>query len=435
MRVIISGAGVAGPTAAFWLSKAGHSVTIVERASSLEPIGQNIDVDGGALRVVQMMGLQQGLRELNTTEVGTRFIRSDGKGAYASFPLVKGRMSSPTSENEILRGDLAMLLCSATRKDPNVRYLLGTTIEKVGEEQQGEGGGDGAASGPLRVRLSNGDSESYDVCLVADGQWSRIRKEHFPPPTIVDKDAYIAYFTVPRTSADQGWWELYHSLGSRVVSIRPDAQGTTRGSFMKMPLNKEEKAVWEKASRSGSREVQNSLLEETFKDAGWESKRLLEGMVDARDFYFQALKQIRMPVWSDEATGRIACVGDAAYAPTPMTGSGAVLAILGGYIIAGELSKLQAGQHPREAFKAYEAVLRPYVEEVQNLPSFVPGVMCPKTWWHRSLLQNVIWLFATYVSIPFLRPKETRHGESSFELPIYPAFEKASNAATVEGKE
>lgn len=433
MRVIISGAGVAGPTAAFWLSKAGHSVTIVERASSLEPIGQNIDVDGGALRVVQKMGLHQGLRELNTTEVGTRFIRSDGMGAYASFPLIKGRMGSPTSENEILRGDLAMLLCSATRDDPNVRYLLGTTIEKVGEDQGG--GGDGAQSPPLRVQLSNGDSEIYDACIVADGQWSRIRKEHFPAPTVVDKNAYIAYFTVPRTSVDQGWWELYHSLNSRVVSTRPDPQGTTRGSFMKMPLNKDEKAVWEKASRSGSREVQNSLLTETFKDAGWESKRLIEGMVDAKDFYFQALKQIRMPVWSDETTGRIACVGDAAYAPTPISGSGAVLAILGGYIIAGELSQLQPGQHPREAFKAYERTLRPYVEEVQNLPSFVPGVMMPETWWHRSLLQNGLWLAAKLISIPWLRPKETRHDESSFKLPIYPAFEKGSDEVTLESKE
>ena len=126
LNVLISGAGIAGPTLAFFLAKTGARITIVEKAKALLPHGQNIDIQGSALTVISKMGLMDKIRAANTTEKGTQFIDPDGK-PFAFIPVVKGA-PSPTSEFEILRGDLAKILNDSVKDLPNVDYLLDTTI-------------------------------------------------------------------------------------------------------------------------------------------------------------------------------------------------------------------------------------------------------------------------------------------------------------------
>ena len=100
---------------------------------------------------------------------------------------------------------------------------------------------------------------------------------------------------------------------------------------------------------------QKAWLRETFADAGWQAPRVLRGMEATDDFYFDVLRQVRLPQWSK---GRIALMGDAAWCATPLAGIGATLAVTGGYVLAGELAltdDVAAG------FAAYEAAMRPMV--------------------------------------------------------------------------
>lgn len=62
-------------------------------------------------------------------------------------------------------------------------------------------------------------------------------------------------------------------------------------------------------------------------------------------------------------------IGDAAYCNTPLTGMGTTLAIVGAYLLAREQS--QYDDH-FDAFVAYEKRMRPFLKEVQSLPSGVP---------------------------------------------------------------
>ncbi|KAK5680375.1 hypothetical protein LTS10_007302 [Elasticomyces elasticus] len=412
-HVLISGAGIAGPCVAWWLAKAGAQVTVVEKAASLLVTGQNIDVNGSALKIIDRMGLMDELRRRNTTEKGTQLIDQHGR-PFASFPVTEGVEASPTSEFEILRGDLALMLYDASKDHPNVEYRFGITVQEVLSNDEKS----------VKVKLSNGEVETFHLLVAADGQWSKIRKQCFKPETIriVDKNMTAIYATIPRLPADNMMWNIYFALESRIVSTRPDPYGTIRACFTRMPCNDEQKLAWQSASRSDQK-TQKELLRSTFANAGWQAQRLLDGMDAADDFYFHAIQQIRMSTWSES---RVICLGDAAYAPTPLTGMGASLAILGSYVLAGEISKLDDGEHPERAMKAYESAFKPFVEEIQSIPFFFPAAVHPKTALRRWILQTILWTLAKLVAIPWIVKRFSGDEKAEdFPLPQYETFADA----------
>ena len=409
MRVLISGAGIAGPALAQGLAKAGTRVTVVEKSRAILPHGQSVDIQGNAVEVIKKMGLLNQIKRLNTTEKGTRFIDAKGR-PFAPFPVREGASASFTSELEILRGDLAAIFHEATKDLPNVNYLLGTTIKEVVSNDDES----------VKVELSNGELREFDLLVAADGQWSKVRKQCFPPEhvNVVDLGVYVAYWTIPRLPSDNEWWNVYHALGSKIITLRPDPHGTMRAMFNIMPCNDAQKGAWLSASKNG-RKVQEDLLRREFADVGWQAQRLLDAMGQAPDFYFQAVQQIKMTKWSKS---RIVCLGDTAYAPTPLTGMGTSLAITGAYILAAELSKLNDGEHPSKALEAYEIAFRPVVEHVQKIPSFVPAIAHPQTAWGRWLLQTSLSAVSKVVAIPWAAPK--RSNDDGFPLPQYPSFDE-----------
>ena len=415
MRVLISGAGIAGPALAWGLAKAGMRVTIVEKSHAILPHGQNVDIKGSAVTAIKKMGLLEQVKRSNTKEKGTQLIDPKGR-PFAPFPVKEGATVSFTSEFEILRGDLAAIFYEATKDYPNVNYVLGTTIKEVISNDDET----------VKVALSNGEVQEYDVLVAADGQWSKVRKQCFPPEDVkaVDMGMYAIYWTVPRLPGDNDWWNVYHALGSRIITTRPDPYGTIRAMFTFMPSNDDQKKKWLAASKNG-RQAQEDLLRSEFADAGWQAQRLLDNMGQAPDFYFQAIKQIKMTKWSKS---RVICLGDTAYAPTPVTGMGTTLAITGAYILAAELSELKDGEHPSKAFDAYESTFRPYVEQSQKVPSILPGLFHPGSAWKRWLFQSLLSAISRVLAIPWIARKFEQQSDDSdddgFPLPQYPSFDE-----------
>ncbi|KAF3035113.1 hypothetical protein E8E12_004949 [Didymella heteroderae] len=417
MRVLISGAGVAGPGLAYFLSKTGARVTIVEKASAPLPHGQNVDITGAAVKVVRKMGIFDEVKRYHTSERGTQFIDPNGQ-PFALFPVKENSITSLTSEFEILRGDMAKILWEASRSLPDVEYIFDTTIQQIVHNNDDS----------VKVELSNGTVQEYDMLVAADGQWSKLRKEVFATESVnvVDKNMYVVYFTVPKTKADNDWWNVYIGLQSRIITLRPDPHGTIRAMFTIMPRNETQKTAWQNAIRAG-RQMQEELVRQEFANAGWESKRLLDVMSAAPDFYFHPMQQIKMDKWSQS---RVICLGDTAFAPTPLTGMGTSLAILGGYMLAGELAKLQPDQHPKTAFDAYEKAFRPFVEQTQEVPSIFPGAVHPDVAWKRWLLQTALSTVAWAVSFPlFTRliggAKSAEEQDDNFKLPQYESLDQA----------
>ena len=349
-RILITGASVAGNTLAWWLGRAGFDVTVVERTPGFRDGGQNIDVRGVGREVLRRMGLEQAALDQGTGEEGTAWVEEDGTVA-ARFLTADTGADGPTAEMEIMRGDLARLLYEPAGE--HATYRFGDSVATVEQARQG-----------ATVTFAGGTTERYDAVVVAEGVGSRTRELVFPGENEPRwMDLTIAYFTIPRRPDDDRLWRWYNAPGGRSVSLRPDQHGTARAMLsVQQPPGGEQD--WD-ADR------QKAWLRERFADAGWQSDRVLEGMATTDDFYFDVLRQVRMPRWSD---GRVALTGDAAWCATPIAGYGTTLAITGAYVLAQELIR---SADIRTAFAAYEQAMRPMVEDAQGVPKIAPRLANP----------------------------------------------------------
>lgn len=147
----------------------------------------------------------------------------------------------------------------------------------------------------VKVELSRGEVQEFDLLVAADGQWSKVRKQCFPPESVsvVYKGMYVVYYTIPRLLNDNNWWNIYQALDSRIITLRPNPHGTIRAMFTLMPCNDAQEKAWGDASKS-DRKAQQALLRREFAEAGWQAQRLLDAMDHAPDFYFHVIEQIKM---------------------------------------------------------------------------------------------------------------------------------------------
>ncbi|KFE58514.1 FAD-dependent monooxygenase [Hyalangium minutum] len=351
-HVLVTGASIAGPTLAWWLTRFGMSVTVVERAPEFRDGGQNIDVRGAGREVIRRMGLEDEVRQRSTGEVAIAFVDEENR-VKAEFDAAQFGGNGPTAELEILRGELARLLVEHSHD--RAEYIFGDRITVLDDK------GD-----RVEVTFDKGGTRRFDLVIAAEGIGSSTRKLAFGDAVKRRPlDLYTAYFTIPKGSNDGKVARWFNAPGGRSVFLRPDHVGTTRAL-----LGLQEKPV---GYEDLSRDEQKAMLKEKFADAGWETPRVLAGLDDARDFYFEAIGQVKMDRWS---IGRVVLTGDAAWCASPISGMGTSLALVGAYVLAGEL-----GRHEdhAEAFAAYERIMRPYVDQAQDVPKLGPRIAQPQT--------------------------------------------------------
>jgi 2-polyprenyl-6-methoxyphenol hydroxylase-like FAD-dependent oxidoreductase len=350
--VLISGAGVAGPSLAWWLSHYGFEPTIVEIAPEFRAGGYVIDFWGKGYELTERMGLMPAIERAGYHVQEVRFVHSDGSraGGFATAPFYKatgGRFIS------VARGDLARIIWDSLPDSVETRF----GDEIVALEQDGDG---------VRVSFAKGRAQSFDLVVGADGLHSRVRELVFGPEQSFER--FLGYgfaaFTVegyePRTP------DVYMMYG---VPGRQVARFTLRDDKCLILL------LW----RDGGEELPHGgaahrqLLRELFAEVGWEIRPILEALDRSTDLYVDRVSQIRMPHWSK---GRIALTGDAAWAPSFLAGEGTGLAIMGAYVLAGELARAHGSS---AAFGAYEKRLRKFMESKQQMASRFGGAFVPKT--------------------------------------------------------
>jgi 2-polyprenyl-6-methoxyphenol hydroxylase-like FAD-dependent oxidoreductase len=350
--VLITGASVAGPTLAWWLHRFGFEVTVVERAPAFRDGGQNIDVRGAGRTVLERMALFEAVKAHGTGEQGFAFV-DENDAVVAEFDEVDLGSNSFTAELEILRGDLARLLYEHSREQ--VTYRFGDHVTALAETEEG-----------VIVTFAHGGEQHFDLVVVAEGANSTTRELLFGNEvTRKPYDLYVAYFTIARAEQDQEIARWYNAPGGRGVCLRPDNQGTTRALLSLQ----QEVAGYEHLSP----DEQKVLLQRLFADAGWETPRVLEGLARTEDFYFESVSQVKLGNW---AKGRVVLTGDAAWCAGPF-GVGTTEALVGGYVLAGELRR-HASDY-QAAFAAYERQLRPYMEEGQDVPKLAPRLSSPQS--------------------------------------------------------
>lgn len=416
LRVLVSGASVAGPALAYWLVRAGCKVTLVERASSLRIAGQGIDVRDTARDVIKRMGIFQRMLDKSSHEEGIEIVNSNNR-PFARFGVdTSGKGDSPTCDIEILRGELARILFDITKDD--VSYIFGDMVESLEETDK-----------EINVYFANGTpTTAFDLVVAADGMGSKIREMTFGSGAsqIRSLNSYVSYFSIPKTNTDTMWSRVHWVKGGRSLVMRPDNVGRTRAFLGVVAWDKSDErlARLEKASKEGT-PAQKRIVQELFQDVEgeWEASRILKGMHESDDFYMQHVAQVRLNRW---AKGRATVVGDAGYAPSPFTGMGTSLAFLGAYVLAGEISR-QPNDIPA-ALDSYERIFKPHVEKLQNVAPGIPWIVNPQSAIGLRIFETVLWTIGKIAGSPLstLGSKILAYipwgADPKFDLPDYEAF-------------
>jgi 2-polyprenyl-6-methoxyphenol hydroxylase-like FAD-dependent oxidoreductase len=310
-RVLISGAGVAGPALAYWLVRRGFDVTVVEKAEGLRTAGYKVDVRGAGTEVLRRMGLLDAAKKADTGMRQITYVNKNGR-PIAALPadLLMGRRND---DLEIMRWDLSRLIYDATKDD--VEYRFGEDIGDV-------------------------DNQHFDYVIGADGLHSRTRKMIMGDVPLRHLGAYISIFTVPNTLGIEREEVMYFRPGrlAFAYAMGPESQARVGLTFAAQEVPKEDP---------------KAILREAFRGMGWRVDEFLVAMDDTDDFYFDSMSQVELPSWSK---GNVVLLGDAAHCPAPASGQGTSLALVGAYVLGRHLGEPQG-------LAEYERRMRPYVEK------------------------------------------------------------------------
>ena len=366
-HILISGASIAGPALGYWLNQYGFKVTIVEKAPQLRLGGYRVDVRGKAVEVATRMGIMDSIR-LNATNMrGSSLINIRGE-RLISFddPDLQG-MRAP-GDAEIMRGDLSLLLYDRTRQD--IEYIFDTSIVDLVQTPD-----------EVIVRLKDGGVRSFDLVIGADGLHSNVRRLAFGSDEefVRSYGCYLAIYTIPNFFGLDRWEWSGFSKGAVFNIFNCNEPGKAKALFMfdAPGLAYDYRDVSQ----------QKRIVMDRFKDEGGIVPLLLSAIPESPDFYFDSISQVHM---DSLFSGRVALLGDAGYCPSPASGQGTSLALVGAYVLAGELAA--AGGDYAVAFRRYGEVMKGFVVRNQELGRDGLKRMFPRTSTGVMIQKAMLWL-------------------------------------------
>lgn len=399
MRVLISGASIAGPVLAYWLARRGIQATVVERAPVLRKTGGHaVDLFRPAMNISEQMGVIDRI-EAHATGTKRLVVHRDGGRSPAVVDYAKLASAISDRHVEIMRDDLSQIYYDASRAD--VEYIFGDEITNISPD------GD--------VQFARSAGRRFDVIVGADGLHSGVRELTFGPEAGHTRflDRHLAVLSVPKPLADPGDLLTYISVDRMTAIYTADHLDDARAIFI---FRTPEPPAFHHRDTA----AQKALVDNTFRSMGVDIDSWLDLLNAGGAFYFDSITQLSLTSWS---RGRVTLVGDAGYCPGPAVGGSTSLAVLGAYVLAGELHK--AGDDFTAAFAAYEQVMAESVERSRNFARTVAVHLVPSSPWRVWALTALARTFEALPSGPTralakLNNKGIRLYDS-MPVPDYPA--------------
>lgn len=344
IKILVIGVGIAGPAICYWLKRFGFSPVLIEKAPGIRKGGQALDVRGIATHLAREMGIYDQICDMRTRIECGRFVDAAGNVLHEEHGEKFGFRQD--DEVEILRGDLIEIMMKTI---PDVPCYFNQSIISMQQNDD-----------HVVVNFKDGKVENYDIVIAADGIHSATRRMIFDKNEyqLIHLGSYLSTFTIPNYLG-LNHMDVECEANHKLVSINSDNDpDIARAGFMfrSQHILKD----------SRDENEQKQFLRDTFRDFGWETQNILNRMEESDDFYFDAVTQVKMNSWTK---GRIALLGDAGYCASPLSGQGNNLALVGAYILAGEL-KAGNGNYV-QAFTRYNALLRSFVEANQQFGVWV----------------------------------------------------------------
>lgn len=351
-NILISGAGIAGTTLAFWLKRFGFNPTIVEISPKLRKGGYAIDFMGAGYDVAEKMKIIPSLKAVDINFSKLVFVDNNNKERGSmNYQKIKDFLNGRAFT--LLRSDLAKVIYQ--NLNPEIEIIFGDTITKIDQNEK-----------EVSVTLENGQTKNFDLLVGADGLHSNVRNLVFGTEKQFEKyfGYYTASFTIDNFSLGNNAFLMYNVPCKQVAVYSKNEHLCTTFFIFTSP---------EKFSyQHHDIEKRKQILKTEFENSGWKCSELLSQIDTTTDFYFDCVSQIKMDSWHK---GRVALVGDAGYCPSLLSGKGSTLAMVGAYILAGELK--QANGNYQTAFEQYEIIFKPFMEKKQKAArsfakSFIP---------------------------------------------------------------
>jgi 2-polyprenyl-6-methoxyphenol hydroxylase-like FAD-dependent oxidoreductase len=409
-NILISGASVAGPALAYWLRCYGFNPTIVERAPAPRSGGQAVDLRGTARQVVERMGIMDAIRQAHTGTHGMYMVNSAGKRLVSMGADAMNGSGGLIAEIEILRGDLVQILYEATRDD--VEYIFDDSITSLTEDDTG-----------VRVTFERSAPRVFDLVVGADGLHSNVRMLAFGDEAsfVRDLSCYVAVFKTANVYGLAGtelWYSIpgNHRTSGKSVLLYPARHNTeVRAMFYFTAPNMQ-------VDRHDIGQ-QKQLVAQVFAEEGWEVPRLLDAMQTTPEFYSDQVALVHIDRWW---RGRVALLGDAAYCPSPMSGMGTSLALVGAYVLAGELA-VTAGEGYTAAFDSYQQEMLEAVKRAQKFAKEAHMSLLPKSRFQMRMVRHVMRLMSHW---PFkgLATSGVEKAANAVTLKDYLALQNAAEA-------
>ncbi|WP_395308348.1 FAD-dependent monooxygenase [Mycobacterium sp. AMU20-3851] len=353
MHVLISGASIAGPVLGYWLTRRGFEVTVVERAPHLRKTGGHaIDLFGPAMDIAEQMGVSDAVLA-HATGTNRITFRRPGRGRPTHIDY--GKLSSTISARhvEIMRDDLSQMFYDAGRDD--IEYLFGDHLTAIDPDG--------------RVEFAGAGSRKFDLVIGADGLHSGVRQLVFGEDSGHTEflGAYLSVVSLPKSLVTAGEMTGYIDIDRTAMIYTADHLDDARAVFLFRPAGPFHHDHRDTAA-------QQRQLTERFAGMSAEVDGWLDELGRTPAFYFDAITQLQLTSWS---RGRVTLVGDAGYCPGPAVGGSTSLAVIGAYILAGELAAAD-GDHTT-AFPAYENVMREPVLGARVLAKNVAKSILPSS--------------------------------------------------------